>query len=254
MFTKLTSICYYIARIEFCKIFFVLKSNWNMNRYFKWYLKLFFLITIFQQAFAGNFYIGAGAGIANSADKQTTISQGMAPIIHELGDICFTGSGFGGYHFDFKNNFDLGTELFFTVAPRKINSELPGKPTYPYRIEDFSLRYAYGIRALPGYKFFPDTIGYMILGITGGSFMLHDTGANSITSANFAAYGYQLGLGVSSVLYKNLGGRLDFIYAQYATHKTNAINTYGPLAGTSMVYKDSPSSFSAIFSLTYKFI
>jgi len=211
------------------------------------------LSVVGQQVLANDFYVGAGAGISSSNDKQTMTVQGQAPITHDFGAISFTGSALGGYNFDFNNGFNLGLETFFTMTPKKSTAVDPPNSSYPSRTEDFSLRYAYGVRALPGYKMLPNVLGYAILGVTRGSFSLNDTGAYSVTSNNFGVYGYQLGLGTSTTLLKNLDARLDFIYTQYADHTTNAINTYGLLAGSPMTYLDSPSSFSATLSFTYKF-
>ena len=206
----------------------------------------------FQQAFANNFYVGAGGGIASSNDEQIVTTQGSAPITHDLGDMSPIGSAFGGYKFDFKNDSSLGLEAFFTLSPKKIRIEDPPSATLPDRTADFSLKYAYGIRALPGYKILPDVLGYAILGLTIGSFDFQDRGAYSVTSTNFNLLGYQLGLGTSTALLKNLDARLDFIYTQYASHITNGTSTYGTLNGP-MTYQDSPTSFSGTLSFVYKF-
>ena len=164
------------------------------------------------------------------------------------------GSILGGYDFDFNNKFILGLEAFFDMAPKTITLGAdPPSATLPNRRAEFSLQYAYGIRALPGYKILPNAVGYAIVGVTRGSFSLNDDGAYSQTSTKFGLFGYQLGLGSSIALLKNLDARLDFIYTQYANHTTNGVSTYGTLAGSPMTYRDSPTSFSTMFSITYKF-
>ncbi|MFA6408942.1 MAG: outer membrane beta-barrel protein [Gammaproteobacteria bacterium] len=214
-----------------------------------------FLAVGCQQAFANSFYVGAGAGISSINDKQKTTTVGQSPITHDLGTVGAIGSVLGGYNFDFNNNFNLGLEAFFALSPKKITLGAdPPSSTLSNRKADFSLQYAYGVRALPGYKVLSNVVGYAILGVTRGSFSLNDGGAYSITSTKFGVFGYQLGLGSSVALMNNLDARLDFIYTQYANHTTNGVSTYGSLAGSPMTYQDSPTSFSTLLSLTYKFI
>ena len=216
---------------------------------------IFFLAAGCQQAFANDFYIGGGVGASSNNDEQKTTTQGQAPITHDLGATGVSGSVLGGYEFDFNNKFNLGLEPFFTIAPQKITlGQDPPSETLPDRKAEYSLRYAYGIRALPGYKIQPNVTGYAIVGVVRGSFSLKDSGAYSCTSTRYDAFGYELGLGSSIALLKNLDARLDFTYTQYARHTTDGISTYGSLAGNPMSYRDSPSSFSAMFVLVYKFL
>jgi len=209
-----------------------------------------------SSAFADNFYVGIGGGISSFNDKQkTTISDpGMAPITHSLGVTGAIGSALGGYNFVFNNNWNLGTEAFYTTSSKKIDSIDPPNQDFPKREESFSWNYAYGLRTLPGYQIFSNILGYAILGVTKGSFNIDDSGAYSVTSTDFSVYGYQLGLGTSIALPKNFGARLDFIYSRYTNHTTHGISSYGSLAGKPMAYKDSPNSFSGILSVTYKFL
>ena len=215
---------------------------------------IFFLVAGCQQAFANDFYIGAGVGASSDNDKQETTTQGQAPITHELGSTGVSGSVVGGYEFDLNNKFNLGLEPFFTISPQKITlGQDPSSATLPYRKAEYSLRYAYGIRALPGYKILPNVVGYAIIGAIRGSFSLRDSGAYSCISTRYDVFGYQLGLGSSIELLKNLAARLDLTYTRYAHHTTDGISTYGPLAGSPMSYRDSPSSLSTMFLLIYKF-
>jgi len=220
------------------------------------------LTAVSQSAFANSLYAGIGVGVSDFADSQlitAPTAPEAAPTSHDYSGLGLLSSVITGYRFDLTKRFNLGLEAFLTgsnnqigVDDISIDSANSGQPITAMKV---SQRYTYGVRILPGYEIVPNVVGHAIVGVSRGVFSLIDNGANSQAKSNFGVYGYQLGLGASTVLLKNLDIRLDVIYTKYPN---NHYTTTGQLPNSTSPaqtasYYDSLSSFDTVLSLTYRF-
>lgn len=192
--------------------------------------------------YADGFYAGLGMGIGGLSEKLNTNIPSQS---NAISNTSYMGGGMAGYDFNFSNQMNLGLEIFLTGSAAKavVNSS---------NATSLSIKSAfnYGLRVLPGYKFAPNTIGYLILGVSQNNFKLSDNGVYGIVNDSFYKMGYQVGLGGTTNLWdQNWFVRADVIYSGYGNHSSNGATT----RGVPNVYRSSLNTLEGMLSLVYHF-
>ncbi len=186
--------------------------------------------------FANNFYIGADIG-AIALQNKLSLLEG----VFDGGAFGFVGGGFGGYTYNVTNQWNLGLEGFIDGTAVTINDVVHAGPTVASTtIKD---RYNGGVRLLPGYQFLKRVEGHVLVGYVRGNFNFSDTDHHLNT--NFAANGFQFGLGSSIGVFDNFSVRGDMIYNGYQSHTI--------LASSGDAHKSQPSSLAGTVSAVYSF-
>lgn len=206
---------------------------------FKRYSHVYLLSMLYASVAMANdaFYLGGGVGADSLNDKLTVSSSGNT----QKGNLGFIGGIFGGYEWTFRNCFNLGVEAFADSAVVRIKDY----QTSNQAALELKYRYNYGVRVLPGYRFAPGSVVYLIGGGVEGNFKMTDTGYYSNVSNTFNSLGYQLGIGASSLIWKNLSLRGDAIYSAYSANSFNGSGNVN--------YHNNISTLDALVSLSYKF-
>lgn len=218
------------------------------------FLSLLFLSKIAHAADYNHFYLGGDIGIANLVDKESTPTPAQA--MHHLGATGLVGGGFAGYDFSIQEHLKLGIEWFMNATNLNASSyqnyaDLNGNsPVYTAH-----MKYNLGIRALPGYAFTPDTIGYAILGYSYGKFNIQDNGNYGYVSNSIDENGFQCGAGIRTPLWNHIYLRTDVLYTLYASSQINGISTNSEgNPGTSLIsYTNNFSTLEADVGFVYKF-
>ncbi len=155
-------------------------------------------------------YIGADIGVSNLIDSTNT----SYPITaHHLSATGIVGGGLIGYDYSINNLFKVGIEGFGNANGLNASNLQSYAPISAYRV---SAKYNTGVRLLPGYNFGHNTIGHVILGYTNAQFSANDNGNYGYINQEFNQSGFQCGLGMKTVLIKNLSIRADALYSTLA--------------------------------------
>lgn len=179
-------------------------------------------------ALADGFYAGAGLGGTGFHDQMGSDD--------DQGNLGVIGGVFGGYTWNFANQFNLGAEAFGNATSAK--AEILG-------VADVKSRYNYGVRALPGYQVTPDTEVHAIVGFVRGNFKVEQNAGSFSQDKTFNANGFQLGLGTGTNVAKNIAVRGDLVYSGYQS------KTVSDADGDS--FKNKINTLDGIVSVAYKF-
>ena len=193
--------------------------------------------------YADGFYAGLGMGIGGLTDKLSTNLPGQSSSIS---NISYMGGGIAGYDFNLSSRYNLGLEVFLTGSAAKavVNNNTNGSSL------SIKSAFNYGFRVLPGYKFAPDTIGYLILGVSQNNFKLSDNGVYGNVGDSFYKTGYQIGLGgTSNIWTPNWFVRVDVIYSGYGSHSSNGVTN----TGVPNIYRNSLNTVEGMLSFIYHF-
>lgn len=199
-------------------------------------------------ALANGFYAGAGVGTLNLDAKTIATSASGTVNTKDTGALGVNGVLMGGYEFDFANRMVLGLEAFGNYTSAKANNDttvLNGAAT----TSSLRLQYVYGARVLPGFQVTDSTSFHGILGVARGHFVSSGSAdANASTtngSSHVSLNGYQLGLGATTDVCKNIAVRSDLIYTGYQSKTFEN--------GTGATYKIEPSTVEFNVAAVYKF-
>lgn len=226
-----------------------------------------------------HFYAGAGLGAIgffNNWNSSNDISINSSPlatnaISAQTGNANINSAFLAGYAWYLPKNTFLGVEIFdnmtnasSSLEKSSVNFPPPDSPNADLTINDNSsltLQNVYGIRALPGYQFNPNTVLYGIVGFA----RAHATSSTytSVNADNFTSSdtsdscnfnGYQLGLGSQLNLNEHLALRADMIFTMYGT-QTLANQTVTSSDGTNIQVETNakPSTLEGDISLVYMF-
>lgn len=197
---------------------------------------VFLLITLQANA-ANGFYVGGGVGANNLFDRVTVSENGNL----NSGNTGFIGGIFAGYDWQLPYCYDLALEVFGDSTTARIKDY----QTSNQASLELKYRYNYGLRVLPGYRVSPNSVVYLVLGGVDGHFKMTDSGYYSVANDTFNTVGYQLGIGASSALWKNLSLRGDGIYTSYNANSLNG--------SSNINYHNNISTIDVMLSLSYKF-
>lgn len=220
---------------------------------------LVFLSCLFSSAYAGMY---AGVGVVRDTatfHKSLKIqdSQTRNTLYYkndEQPGSGVLGNGFVGYGWQ-RNKFYLGTELNVAVSSLKyhgyfIDYQQNEKSEAQYRIDK-----SYGVSVLPGYKIVNDWMLYGRVGLARANFKYaeykseHSLPTRGVTEWRWLN-GFRYGLGVSGLITKNAGIRLEYSRIQYQTYT----NTSFPLAvGSSRIIRLTPATDQMGLEVFYKF-
>ena len=183
-------------------------------------------------ALADGFYVGAGLGATSFNDTMTMPGRADNGMLGVIGGI------YGGYTFNFANQFNLGLEAFGNATSAQIKNN--NNPDVTVKS-----RYSYGVRALPGYQLTPDTEVHLLAGYVRGNFKQSVSTSNvSAITANktntFNANGFQLGAGTGTNIAKNVALRGDLIFSGFQSKTLNGI-------------KNRVNTLDGVASIAYKF-
>lgn len=226
-----------------------------------------------------HFYAGAGLGaigLFNNWNSSDNISINNSPlatnaISAQTGNANINSTFLAGYAWYLPKNTFLGVEIFDNITNvssklenSSVNFPPPNSPNADLTTNNnssFTLENVYGIRALPGYQFNPNTVLYGIVGFarahaTSSTYtsINTDTFTSSDTSDNSNFNGYQLGFGSQLDLSEHLALRADMIFTMYGT-QTLANQTVTSSDGTNIQVETTakPSTLEGNVSLVYMF-
>lgn len=191
------------------------------------------------------FYIGADLGVSDFMLRNHTTAT---PDTHTLGSLGVVGGGLIGYDYSLRTSIKLGLEGFMNATGLNVaaNQNYNGNPSFRGH-----LKYNVGFRLLPGYEISPGTISYALIGYSNGRFNIRDNGDYGFISDSFNRSGIQGGLGLKTILYKNLSIRGDLLYSYYDSQTNYGLtNTSPQLVQT---YQSRLSTFEGDLTLVYKF-
>ncbi|MDP3704345.1 MAG: outer membrane beta-barrel protein [Legionellaceae bacterium] len=194
------------------------------------------------------FYIGGDIGVANLADKESTLYAPGQYDRHQFSSTGFVGGGMIGYDYGVIDRLKLGVEGFMngTALNSAAEQKYGTQPSF-----NANMRYNAGVRLLPGYEFSPSTVGHVLLGYSYGKFNLKDTGNYGLIDTGLSRNGFQAGLGLKVPChFKNLSLRGDVIYTTYGS--STSLGQSVTLAPQN--YNNSFSTIEGNLSLVYKFL
>lgn len=199
-------------------------------------------------ALANGFYAGAGVGTLNLDAKTVDTTAAGTVTTSDTGNLGVNGVVMGGYEFAFANRMVLGLEAFGNYTSAKISNSTDVRSGLDTN-SSLRLQSVYGVRVLPGYQVCESTSFHGILGVARGHFISSgsaDVNASTESgSSHFSVNGYELGLGTTTDVYKNIAVRTDLIYTGYQskTFEDNDGDTY----------KIEPSTVEFNVAAVYKF-
>jgi outer membrane immunogenic protein len=130
----------------------------------------------------------------------------------------WVGGLFLGYGRVVWNNFYIGTEFFGNYNGASTNYSLNSATLGSYASK-FTTKSSYGISILPGYKITNETLGYVRLGYNWAKFKTQENSTSTVTyaSMNNTSSGFNYGVGLETLVYKNWSARAEYTYTNYTS-------------------------------------
>ena len=211
-------------------------------------------------------YVGADIGLV-------ALFQGVSVSLNEtapgpfigssttpLGHFGIIGGGIIGYDYSLPQKIKLGIEGYVNginvTIPQSLQSTVPSDSGSTTTQQN----YAWGVRALPGYELSPGVVAHLILGYSNAQFFINSpppaTGLSvlqPIVNESFTCNGFQSGIGLTSIVYRNFSLRIDGLFTTYGAHSSPsyAFNN-GALVYTG-TFKSVLNTFEGDLTLSYKF-
>jgi len=220
-------------------------------------------LTASTVASANGFYVGGGVGGSELNNEYTYSTNGKFFLNYQYSDttesntaVGINGTLLAGYAWESPSSYFIGLEVFDNKSSTKVTNKGTGLVTTEGSSSvatnpEISLKInnVYGIRALPGMHFTPDTVGYGIVGLTRGDMTLTGSNDGESGSNSYNLQGYQLGVGAMTNLSPHMALRADVIYTGY---ESKTIYSYSNPYWTGNV-KVQPSTLEANLVAVYKF-
>ncbi len=192
------------------------------------------------------FYVGTNIGVSDLINAQSTENPLQS---HQLSATGVVGGGLAGYDLSVYNSFKIGFEGFMNANGLNIATRSFTPPSNSYTT---SSQYNAGLRVLPGFEFYPDTIGHILLGYSNAKFTLRDSGDYGYIDQELNKSGFQCGLGMKSRITNQISIRIDALYTTYSgISSIGGSNTPG---FTYQTYNNNFSTLEGDLTLIYKFI
>lgn len=191
-------------------------------------------------------YIGADIGVADVIDAESTA---FPSVSHQLSATGIVGGGLVGYDYSLYNRIKIGFEGFMNANGLTVSAQALSTPTSSYSVNQ---TYNAGLRVLPGFEFYPKTVGHLILGYSNAKFTIRDNGNYGYIDQAVNKSGFQCGLGMKVALTSHLTIRADALYTTYGT-----ISSIGGASNSGYTYQAYTNPLSTVegdLTLIYKFI
>lgn len=223
-----------------------------MPRKLLYVTSLFYLISLANDCWASNFYVGLGGGPETADFSQDAhIEQPRAFNVinkeRKAGRGWF-GSFFGGYAWN-RDQFFLAGEANINISSVDTNNSNKEYIHQKFSSTKFSIHSSVGLSVLPGYLLNDMTLFYGRLGVARGHFE-SDTTDISLFERSQHLEGFRWGFGMKQTLTSQLAVILEYSQINY---ESLSGYTFDSLSSTSKFTQITPTTSQAEIGMIYNF-